>query len=56
MFQKLARAAVFAASLLLVISRLFFSVHLPARLVGSHLHQAGPDPVCIVSQLPARGA
>ena len=51
MFQKLARAAVFAASLILVISRLAFSIHPP---VSSRGHQRGPDSVCVLNQLPAR--
>jgi hypothetical protein len=55
MFQKLARAAVFAASLILVTSRIF-SVQLPARFAEVLNRTGAGDSVCIVSQLPARRA
>ncbi len=56
MFQKLARAVIICASLILVVSRTVFSAH-PAMIRPAMPSPArGADTTCIVGQLPARRA
>ena len=56
MFQKLARAVIVCASVLLVISRIMLSVHPSDARCGPIRATHAADSACIVSQLMARRA
>ena len=54
MFKKLARAAVISASIVLAISRTFFSVQAQTGLTDALTRTNAAENACIFSQLPAR--